>query len=377
MKINQFIARLPALYFSAMEKGGPSYYLQGDPGGGKTSAFDTFPRTMKRLFPNEAYGLGVINGANFTLMTAMGFMIPKEIKGRDGIVRDISKFTDPYWMYIEMPDGSWKHMSEFTGGILLIDEYDKLGQDEKKIVGEAALSKVLGTHRLPSGWVVMFAGNYLHNRSGSGKDLDHMILRRITLHVQNDVECTVDYFKSINVLPEIVQFAEENPQLLFEPQPEDQRPRGCPRTIRQVDIHLQSLMRLFGTDKIPTDPLTQEEIAGGIGKPGCAQLVKTINLGQELHSFEEVVANPTTITLPGKPDAQRLMSYKLASRVTVETASKVLQFMGRMPQEHQAMFVRMAVQRNYQIAFQPDFAAWCGRHSALIAILTKYKVEDK
>lgn len=372
MKINQFIARLPALYFSASENGGPSYYLQGDPGGGKTSAFDTFPRTMKRLFPNEEYGLGVINGANFTLMTAMGFMIPKVIDGRD-----ISKFTDPYWMYIQMPDGSYRHMSTFTGGILLIDEYDKLGQDEKKIVGEASLSKILGTHRLPSGWVVMFAGNYLHNRSGGGKDLDHMIMRRITLHVQNDVECTVDHFKSINVLPEVVQFSEENPQLLFEEQPPDQRPRCSPRTVRQVDIHLQSLMRLFGVDKIPVDPLTQEEIAGGIGKPACAQLVKTINLGQELHSFEEVCAKPTTITLPGKPDAQRLMSYKLASRVTVETAGQVLTFMARMPQEHQAMFVRMAVQRNYQIAFQPDFAAWCARHSALIAILTKYKVADK
>jgi hypothetical protein len=37
----------------------------------------------------------------------------------------------------------------------------------------------------------------------------------------------------------------------------------------------------------------------------------------------------------------------------------------------------MAIQRTYQLAFQPEFAAWCGRNAALIAILNRYKVETK
>ena len=41
------------------------------------------------------------------------------------------------------------------------------------------------------------------------------------------------------------------------------------------------------------------------------------------------------------------------------------------------MFVRMAVQRNYKLAFQPDFAAWCGKRAALLAVLNRYKVTDK
>jgi hypothetical protein len=368
MKLDQFITRLPAMYYSALEDGGPSYLLRSPPGRGKTSGYKQFPKLMKRINPQGNYGISIINGANFTLMTAMGFMVPKEVNGRERSV-----FTDPYWMYTE--DG--KHLSEFDGGILLIDEYDKLGLDEKKIVGEAALSKILGTHRLPPGWVVMFAANNMTDRSGSTRDLDHMIMRRITIELQDDVECTINHFHSINVLPETIQFGEENPQLLFEPQPEDQRPRCSPRTLHQVDIHLQSLMRSFDTDKIPTDPLTQEEVKGGIGAPACAQLMKTIRLGQELSSYEEVIANPLKVTLPGKPDAMRLMSYKIASRVGVEDAKQALTFMARMPMEHQTIFVRMAIQRQYQLAFEPNFAAWCGRNTALIAILNRYKTENK
>jgi hypothetical protein len=48
-----------------------------------------------------------------------------------------------------------------------------------------------------------------------------------------------------------------------------------------------------------------------------------------------------------------------------------------MPMEHQTIFVRMAIQRQYQLAFEPNFAAWCGRNTALIAILNRYKVENK
>ena len=131
----------------------------------------------------------------------------------------------------------------------------------------------------------------------------------------------VEWAVAGKLLAETIQFGEENPQLLFEPKPDDQRPWCTPRSLHQIDIHLQSLMRSFDLDKIPTDPLTQEEVKGGIGAPACAQLMKTIRLGQELSSFEEVVANPMKVTLPGKPDAQRLMAYKIASRVAVENAN--------------------------------------------------------
>ena len=369
MKLNQLLARLPALYYSALENKGPSYYLRGKIGRGKTTTLEQFPRIMRKIDPTGNYGISIINGANFTLQTAMGFMIPKD----DGHGNMVSVFTRPYWWMTT----EGKPLDAYDGGLIIVDEADKLQSDEQKIVGEAALSKVLGNHRFPPGWVVIFAGNFMNEKSGSTRSPRHLIGRRIEIEVTDDLESTLDYYHEKGLLPETIQFAEENPQLVFEPMPEDERPWCTPRSLHQADIHLQSLMKSFDSDKIPTDPLTIEELSGGIGKPAATQFVKTIRLGQEVASYEEVIASPMKVTLPSKPDAQRLLSYKIASRVSVKDAEAALSFMSRMPMEHQTVFVRMAIQRHYQLAFEPHFAAWCGKNTALIAILNRYKVEDK
>ena len=86
-----------------------------------------------------------------------------------------------------------KLLSEYDGGIILVDEADKLGMDEKKIVGEAALSKILGSHKFPPGWVVVFAANRMSDRSGSTRELDHLINRRIKIEITDDVESWVEW----------------------------------------------------------------------------------------------------------------------------------------------------------------------------------------
>ena len=100
-----------------------------------------FPKLMKRIDPAGNYGISVINGANFTLMTAMGFMVPVNRRAwARGIQVHPAVLVDD--------DRGQAAMTEYDGGIILVDEADKLGMDEKKIVGEAALSKILGSHKL-------------------------------------------------------------------------------------------------------------------------------------------------------------------------------------------------------------------------------------
>jgi hypothetical protein len=39
------------------------------------------------------------------------------------------------------------------------------------------------------------------------------------------------------------------------------------------------------------------------------------------------------------------------------------------------MFARQAIQRDYQLVFQKDFAKWCSEHSHLLAILNRYNAK--
>jgi hypothetical protein len=377
MKLSEMEARLPAWYYSSLEPGGPSYHVESAPGRGKTSVFHEFKRRMKKVDPSHRYGFAYVNGASFTLQTAMGYLMKSNLS--DG--RIVSEFTLPPWYFDEETKET---LDKFDGGVILIDEVDKLQLDEKKIVGEAALAKRLANHDFPPGWVVWFAGNRLTDRSGSTRDLDHLINRRITITIRDDLDSWVEWARKHNILPEVIHFAEDNPQLLFEPKPDDQRPWCTPRSIHQSNIHIMALMDALGTDRIPVeDMMLEEEIAGSVGRPATAQLFASIRLGQELASYEEVVREPDKAKLPVQPSGKRLMAYKLADKLAsgdkdrTKDAGKVLAYIGRMEIEFQTIFVRLASSRKFQLVFEKPFAEFCAKNAGLIAILNRFKNEQE
>lgn len=368
MKISDITARLPAMYIAACAKGGAAPYFEGPVGCGKTSFLEDFPREMKRVDPEGNYGVILINGATLNVATLGGLMqFGPEYKGQP-----TSKFSLPYWQFTT--DG--KHYSEFDGGIILVDEADKMNQDEGKTVGEASLSKMWFTHRLADGWVVMFAGNRLTDRSGSHKKLDHLINRQRLIPVEPANEDWVRWAEREGLLYPVIAFGKDNPTLLNEPKPDIQAPWCTSRSLHQAEIHLRALMETFGLEHIPTDPLTEQELAGGIGIAAAAQLIKTIREGQELPSYASVVADPTKAIVPSKPDLKRLMAYKMAENLKNADAKAVLNgYMERFETEFQTIFVRLAIAKDYTRAFEGPLGDWCEKHASLIAIIQHYRAQ--
>lgn len=364
MKLNDVTARIPAWYAASIEEGGPSFHLTSDPGRGKTSVLMTAPGLLKAAFADGEYGVTLINGANATLSTLCGYMWPADHGGVK-----YSDFTKPFWWMTK----EGKPLTEYEGGIVIVDEEDKLGLDEKKIVGEGALSKVLANHRLPPNWVVWFAGNYAKNRSGSTKRFDHLINRRNEIAITDDIVSLADWMRTHGCLPETITFAEENPQIVFMDAPEQQGPWCTPRSLYAQDVYLRAIAATTGSDAIPTDALTTEEIAGGIGIGAAAQLINTIKLGQELPDYNYIVANSRTVAVPKKPDSMRLAAYKTANRVSERDAAQVLEYIGRFPDEFQVLFVKMAVDRQGSLVLNKDFAKWCASKASLLALVHKLK----
>jgi hypothetical protein len=368
MTLGEIEDRIPALYLASCADGGAVPYFTGPIGMGKTSVIKLFPKLMKRVDPQGNYGLVVLNGATLNIATLGGFLqFGPDYKGKP-----TSKFSLPYWWFTK----EGKALDEYDGGIIFIDEADKMPPDENKTVGEASLSKVWFTHWLPSGWVVWFAGNRMSDRAGSMKRFDHLINRQREIPVRTDTETWVIRFaEPAGLLPEVITFGRDNPTLLFQEKPDIQGPWCTPRSLHQADIHLRALMETFGSDKIPTDPLTEEELAGGIGGPAAAGLIKTIREGQELPSYVSVIADPMRAIVPSKPDLMRLMAYKMADALKNSDIKKALAYISRYPTEFQVIFARLAINKDFSRTFDDDMGAWCDKHAALIAVIQKYKMK--
>jgi hypothetical protein len=100
-------------------------------------------------------------------------------------------------------------------GVIFIDEADKMDIDVKKVVGEMALSGRCGPHKLPDGWVVWMAGNRAGDRSGSTKELDHLINRRDEIDVTDDLASWEMWCIKRGVHHTIIAFGVGNPHIVF------------------------------------------------------------------------------------------------------------------------------------------------------------------
>jgi hypothetical protein len=367
MKLKDIEQKLTTWYAMSAEPNGPAVYLVGPPGRGKTTVLETLPKRLEAANPGKNFGLVVLNGACVSLTTVSGYLWPTEVEGVA-----YSRFTKPDW-YITREG---KSLDEYDGGVILVDEADKVAPDEKKILGEAALSKRLASHWLPPGWVVWFAGNSAKDRSGSTKEFDHLINRRMEISVSDDLESLTNWMEKQGCLAESITFASENPNIVFPDKPQEvQGPFCTPRSLASMDRYLRFIMQDKQLKDVPTGPDVLEECSGIVGEGAVTQFMTVVRLGQELPAYEKIVAEAGTIPVPKRPDAQMLAVYKLAARVSEKDIAPALTYIKRLPKEFSVTFLRTVTARVPKIISTPPVVQWCKENSALVVMLAKLKAQ--
>lgn len=361
MNLNTFARLAPQFYAS-----GKSMYLKSAPGRGKTTTIiASIPRIAEAM--NKTMGLVVINGPLLTPADAVGYLVPVTKTLDDGTARVESQYTDPFWWRTE--DG--RRLEEYDGGIIFVDEADKMDVDVKKVIGEMALSGRCGPHVLPDGWVVWMAGNRSTDRSGSTKELDHLINRRFEVDVTDDLQGWEQWAIKHGVHHTIISFAVQNPHIVFpDSLPDRQGPFCTPRSLVATG---ELLITLAGNGDIPTDTDAVEVAAAGIGQAAAAQLFATIRLDAELPKMSAILANPASAKLPGAPDAQMLVAYKLAALAEDQTLGPIIQYIERLPADFSVTFAKALCVRNPMFVARPAMLNWAKKNSGIMTMMSMLK----
>ncbi len=364
MKLNDLIPRLPGYYVAKNGFGGPlCLYLKSPPGRGKTTTVAAAPKVIGEKLQKNL-GLVIINGPLLTPQDAIGYLIPKHTE--DG--RAESLYTDPFWF--KTLDG--KPLGHFDGGIVFVDEADKMDTDVKKVIGECALSGRLGPHRLNGGWSIWMAGNRSADRSGSTKELDHLINRRMEIDITDDLQSWLSWSAQNGVSPVAQAFANEHSNIVFPTEPaKEQGPFCTPRSLVGADEYMQTIMKLQGDKDLPDDPLIQEEVTGMVGSAAAAQYFAFVKLDREMPKYEAIVKDPKGVKVPSKPDAQMLTCFKLAHNVVVPDISAVITYMERLPKEFAATFAHIACKRDLKLVATPAMQKWAMGNASLMAAISK------
>ena len=362
MKLSQVIARIP--YWYASRK---CVYLKSAPGRGKTSVLSSAPELLSKQL-NKNIGLVIINGPLLTPADSIGYLVPRRAAGEDGKEHMESVYTDPFWFRTKQG----KRLDEYDGGIIVVDEADKMDVDVKKVIGEAALTGRLGPHQLPEGWVIWMAGNRQKDRSGSTKELDHLINRRMEIDITDDIESWNSWANVNNVPPLYKAFANQNPHIVFsEGVPDKQGPWCTPRSLVEA-AHFHSVLPKGPDGSLSDDSDAMEEIGGMIGEAAVAQLFAFVKLEREMPSYDDIVKNPESERVPAKPDAAMLICYNLAHRVTMADCDAVITYVDRMPKEFGVIFGKAAVDRDKTLITSKGFQRWIKDNASLMVQIGNY-----
>lgn len=360
MILNEIQARMP-IWYQAQK----CINLTSAPGLGKTTVVvEGVPRLAERF--NKNLGLVLINGGTLTPPDSIGYLMPKQEKGKPAS----SFFTEPFWFITT----EGKHITEYDGGVILIDEADKMDVEVKKVVGEAALSRRLGPHKLPPGWVVWMTGNTQKHRSGSTKELDHLINRRIEITVTPDLDSLLDWMSKHNTSHVTTTFTKQNPVVVLQSDvPEKQGPWCTPRSLCEFDDYLRVATE-FNNNVVPNDPIIKEEAEGSIGVAAAAQYFSFIKMELEAPSLQEILANPSGTAVPMRPDMQMLMCYKMAFAITKDNCGPIIEYMDRFGKEFAVTFAVSACQRQSKLALAPPFHRWAASNASLLAAISSKNV---
>jgi hypothetical protein len=361
MKLKTVLRRMTDWYLD-----GTCSYITSGPGMGKTETFVRASEIVGREL-NRNLGHVIINGPLLSPADAVGYLIPKHHD-----TYSESLFTDPFWF--KTRDG--RRLADYDGGFIIIDEADKMDSDVKKVIGEAALSGRLGPHILhgnregDTGWRIWMTGNRSEDRSGSTKELDHLINRRQEIAITPDLESLLERYAEKGVTPFTQSFTNAYPEIVLSGEvPKKQGPWCTPRSLEGLDKYMRLLARRHNDGEFTSDADTKEEARGRIGDASTTYFMH-LELELKLPKWEKIIADPTGIKLPEKPDAIMLMCYHAAHKVSKETAEAAVKFVSRLPKEFAVTFAKSACQRDATLVLTPAFQAWIGKNASLMASIS-------
>lgn len=347
--------------FPAILDSQTSVELISAPGRGKSTFVKEF--IDERNANGEDWGFAVCFLATMTPPDLIGYIFKGE-REYDGKTIAVSEPTAPLWMFTDQG----QPLSHHKRGVLFLDEYGQGETDVKRASAELLLNRQLGPWKLPEGWSVVAASNRTTDRSGVTKSLDFVINRRVELHVTDDLNSLTEWMWKHEVDPTFIAFTETNPHIVFtDGVPEKQGPWCTPRSIVMCANLLGRMRDPEGN--IPIDATAVELASGIIGEAAAAQLIATIKLGLEMPKYEDIIAKPDKVKVPGKPDALMLVSYNLAARVTKADAGPVVAYMKRFPKEFAVGFMKIAVKRDAKLLLTDAFEDWVDENATLMSVI--------
>lgn len=328
------------------------FLLQGEPGIGKSS-----------LLENIAGGLGYeyayIDVPNMDLGDIAMPVIDHDTK------------TTRYY-----PNARFR-VHENKPLVIMLDEFTK-GADPVKNMLHPMLEKAnprLGDIPLAKDTIVFLTGNL--TTDGVGDSLKaHSRNRLVPVTIQKpSAEEWIEWGINKGIEPEVLAWVNQYPHVLAsytDPAQGDNPYIYNPRKPMNAFVSPRSLetaSNIVRTRKENDPDTVIAALSGAIGESGARDMQAYIEFADQLPTWESTIKDPKNTKIPTSPGACAIVVFGAISRITKETITPFMEYLGRFEPEWQAVFaIQCAKTPNKQsIAFScKAFADWVAKNQDLL-----------
>lgn len=253
-----------------------------------------------------------------------------------------------------------------TNGILLLDEITSAPNANQVVAYQIALDRNLCGHQLPSGWMVVAAGNRASDRGVHFPLAGPLIARMTVIHVQSSIDGFLEYAIKKNVRQEVVAFIASRADMLNERDENinpdyDKIPQNEPFANQRSWVAAAQ----HYLDERPDIRL--ELLQGSVGKRAAIDFETFLRVYESMPSIDLIQKEPLGVPVPPDTSTRWALAVGIAGRIDKANFSSFIQYLERMPKEFATLAVMMAHRRDTSFTATEAFAKFVSDNSVLFS----------
>lgn len=250
----------------------------------------------------------------------------------------------------QMPDFI-AYMEEHPRGILFLDEITSAPPAVQAPAYQVVLDRHANGFKIPDGWMVVAAGNRQSDRGVTFNVAAPLLNRMTEIEVDTVLDDVLEHGAINGLDPRVMAFLKSRADLLHKFEGKDHTGHQFPTPRGWFAVSDKLILELPDAQRV-------ELIKGDVGHEAAVSFEQFLRVWETMPDVDKIFEEPDSVEVPEKLDVRYCVSMGLSARITKDNFDMAWLYLKRMPQEFQVLVVKLAYQRDRDLARSPAFSEW-------------------
>jgi hypothetical protein len=233
------------------------------------------------------------------------------------------------------------------GWLLFLDEINAAPPSIQAAAYKLVLDRQIGAHNLHKRVAIVCAGNKSTDKAIVNRLSTAMQSRMIHLNLMVDPEAWLDWANASDIDHRVISFIKFRPELLDT--------FASPRT-------WEFLSKII-SDKIKFTKTDHAVLTGTVGEGPATEFRAFCEVYKDLPNIEDMIENPTTVTIPNEPGHQYAMTTLISHHANDDTIEPLMIVIKKLPIEFQVVVLKDIYSIAPELKQNPIIQDWINKNA--------------